>query len=144
MTLLSVLITQLWEYECVYVFMNHDFGVCANYTIKRVYVCVLGAEARHGGMCLLMALTDHFKKFWVFITKFYLLLRQLKANQNIVPTLQPLQETNWTSTLLICACVCVYKYSPNSLPKSFNCFWTCQMEGVVRSSSFGLPRGCIS
>jgi hypothetical protein len=29
----------------------------------RVYVCVLGAEARHGGMCLLMALTDHFKKF---------------------------------------------------------------------------------
>jgi hypothetical protein len=103
----------------------------------------LGAEARHGGMCLLMALTDHLKKFWVFVT-FYLLLRQLKANQNIVLTLHPLQETNWTSTLLICVCVCVYKYSPNSLPKSFNCFWTCQMEGVVRSSSFGLPRGCIS
>ncbi len=47
----------------MYVFINHDFGVCANYTIMRVYVCVLGAEARHGGMCLLMALTDHFKKF---------------------------------------------------------------------------------
>lgn len=117
-----------WESKIIITtFIDHDFIISANYTIMRVWVCMcswimtlvfvlitqlwecmclfLGAEARHGGMCLLMALTDHLKKFWVFVT-FYLLLRQLKANQNIVLTLHPLQETNWASTLLICVCVC--------------------------------------
>jgi len=92
----------------------------------RVCMCVFLGQKQDMGGCAPDGINWSFQKVLSFIT-FYLLLRQLKANQNIVPTLHPLQETNWASTLLICVCTS----TPNSLPtsKSFNCFWTCQMEG---------------
>lgn len=101
--------------------------MCANYAIMRVCMCVFLGQKQDMGGCAPDRINWSFQKVLSFIT-FYLLLGQLKANQNIVPTLHPLQETNWASTLLICVCTSTLQI-PSQLPSPSTVFELVKWRG---------------